>query len=111
MATGGSSGLQVGSSGNRVDEETGNLELEDCLEEIDLENLTDNQSRIDSVLKFLLNYNANKKTVGRPRRNIANNTGTPRRSTANNVGTPVLLQDEGNDDTQYLVPEELRDSI
>ena len=37
-------------------------------DEIDIDGLSENQSRIDSVLKFLLHYNCPKKNVGRPKK-------------------------------------------
>ena len=37
-------------------------------DEIDIDGLSENQARIDSVLKFLLNYNCPKKNVGRPKK-------------------------------------------
>ena len=89
MATGNLSELEVGGVNNGlIGEETGNHELEDSFEDIDLDNLNENQSRIDSVLKFLLNFNVPKKSVGRPKK-----------TAGNNVDPTVMLNNEGSDNS------------
>ena len=102
MATGNHNEEEARSVGNNVGEEAGNLEFEDSLEDIDLEDLNENQLRIDSVLKFLLTYNPPKKAVGRPRKTNGNN--------ANNVNSSGL-NDESSFSSQCVVPEEWRDKI
>ena len=101
MATGNYSELGVRDVNNdHNSEETGNPEFEDSLEDIDLDNLNEDQSRIDSVLRFLLNFNVPRKTVGRPRKEDA----------ANSSNIPVLLNNVDND-SQYSIPDDLRDSM
>ena len=101
MATGNRSELEVGGVNNGlIGEETGNHELEDSFEDIDLDNLNENQSRIDSVLKFLLNFNVPKKSVGRPKK-----------TAGNNVDPTVMLNNEGSDNSQYSIPDDIRESM
>ena len=103
MATGNHSELEVGQVNNgSVNEEAGNSEFEECLEDIDLDNLNDDQSRIDSVLRFLLNYNVPKKSVGRPKKEDS--------SKSNSVNTQVQLSKEDGD-SHYSIPDDLRDSM
>ena len=77
------------------------MEFEDSIEEIDLENLNEDQSQIDSVLKFLLSYNAPKKSVLRPRKNVAKK----------GENTMVLNPNENSDEAPVSVPEDLRECM
>ena len=101
MATGNSYELGDGGVNNGLtDEKTGNHEFEDSLEDIDLDNLNENQSRIDSVLRFLLNYNVPKKNVGRPKK-----------AAGNNIDPSVMLNNVGSDHSQYSIPDDIRESM
>ena len=103
MATENHSELEVADVNNGpANEETGNLEFEDSSEDIDLDDLNENQSRIESVLKFLLNYNVPKKSVGRPKREDS--------AKVNSVNSQVQLSKEDSD-SQDSIPDDLRDSM
>ena len=100
MATSLLSEFEVGEGGSS-NGESGGLEFEDSIEEIDLENLNEDQSQIDSVLKFLLSYNAPKKSVLRPRKNVAKK----------GENTMVLNPNENSDEAPVSVPEDLRECM
>ena len=103
MATGNSSELEVGNVNNSlIVEETGNADFEGSFEDIDLDNLNENQSRIDNVLRFLLNYNVPKKSVGRPKKEDS--------TKAASINSSLRLSKDDSD-SQCSIPEDLRDSM
>ena len=98
MAAANSSEYGVVVEDRNSDPEEGSSDFDDSLDEINLENLNENQSRIDTVLRFLLNYNVPKKSVGRPRKNRSTNVNP---SSAQSV----------DGDVPQEIPVELSDSM
>ena len=69
----------------------------DVSEELDIENLSNEQLRIDSVLNYLLNFDCPKKNVGRPRKRGGKSSASTSNRENSNSQQPVLVEGVGEE--------------
>ena len=87
----------VNTLANTSVDNTGDLSID----EVDLDDLNNDQSRIDSVLNFLLKYDCRKKNIGRPKRTV----GRPKKQS-------IPGNSSGNSRRQHSVlPDEVDESL